>query len=243
MGITIGCSSESADALGNLGANWVADRLRDWAGVEGCALARLTANDGLSFIARDAAMDEALCTVLAELSREDGSAFAKRLRSSRLPFSWSVSGEDEHGGSDALPQKITDELADIRFLVFFRRGQPHGDLILISRAPGSPQQPSLETLLSCHGVAQVLFDEIALSALEPPEPPIQITKRERECLTWSAEGKTSEEIGLILSLSTHTVNHYLLSAIKKLNAVNRMHAIAMAFRSGVLKVDRDSGSP
>ena len=68
---------------------------------------------------------------------------------------------------------------------------------------------------------------------------IHLSPREAECLRWCAEGKTSEEIGIILSLSTHTVNHYLISATKKLNAVNRMHAITIAIRHGILDINRE----
>ena len=68
-----------------------------------------------------------------------------------------------------------------------------------------------------------------------PEPSHQLSIRERECLTWTAEGKTSEEIAIILELSVHTVNHYLTSAARKLNAVNRLHAVARAMRLGLLK--------
>ena len=64
-----------------------------------------------------------------------------------------------------------------------------------------------------------------------------LTEREVECLSWIGEGKTSDEIAIILSLSTHTVNHYLISATKKLNTVNRMHAITTAVRLGILDIN------
>lgn len=62
----------------------------------------------------------------------------------------------------------------------------------------------------------------------------RITVREQSCLAWTAEGKTSEEIGIILDLSPHTVNHYLGSAARKLGATNRMHAVAKALRLGLI---------
>lgn len=67
------------------------------------------------------------------------------------------------------------------------------------------------------------------------EPHHALSARERECLSWTAEGKTSEEIAIILELSVHTVNHYLTSAARKLNAVNRLHAVARAIRIGLLE--------
>lgn len=63
----------------------------------------------------------------------------------------------------------------------------------------------------------------------------RISTREQSCLAWTAEGKTSEEIGIILELSPHTVNHYLGSAARKLGATNRMHAVAKALRLGLIE--------
>ncbi len=55
-----------------------------------------------------------------------------------------------------------------------------------------------------------------------------ITERERECLAWVAEGKTSAELAQIIGLSEHTVNHYLLSATRKMDSVNRIQAVVKA---------------
>lgn len=57
-----------------------------------------------------------------------------------------------------------------------------------------------------------------------------LSVREREVLRWTAQGKTSIEIGQILSLSDHTVNAYMTSAMKKLDCVNRTQLVAKAIR-------------
>ncbi|MEW5422403.1 autoinducer binding domain-containing protein [Amorphus sp. 3PC139-8] len=61
-----------------------------------------------------------------------------------------------------------------------------------------------------------------------------LTRRERECLQWCAEGKTSWEISQILSISQHTADWYLASASRKLAASNRLHAVAEALRRGLI---------
>jgi DNA-binding CsgD family transcriptional regulator len=61
-----------------------------------------------------------------------------------------------------------------------------------------------------------------------------LTRREIECLRWSAAGKSSDEIAIILDLSSHTVVGYLKSAMRKLDSVNRMQAVARAFRYRLL---------
>ena len=61
-----------------------------------------------------------------------------------------------------------------------------------------------------------------------------ISKRELECLSLTANGLTSEEIAAELGLSVHTANQYLTNTAQKLDAVNRMHAVAKALRLGLI---------
>lgn len=65
-------------------------------------------------------------------------------------------------------------------------------------------------------------------------PRERLTGREIECLRWSAAGKSSEEIAIILEISSHTVASYLKAAMRKLDSVNRMQAIARACRYRLL---------
>ncbi|WP_306914871.1 helix-turn-helix transcriptional regulator [Rhizobium mesoamericanum] len=63
-----------------------------------------------------------------------------------------------------------------------------------------------------------------------PTEHVPLSAREREVIRWTAQGKTSIEIGQILSLSDHTVNAYMTSAIRKLDCVNRTQLVAKAIR-------------
>ena len=49
-----------------------------------------------------------------------------------------------------------------------------------------------------------------------------------------AEGKTTDEVAVILGVSSNTVNSYLTHAIQKFAASNRAMAIATAIRSGII---------
>jgi DNA-binding CsgD family transcriptional regulator len=60
--------------------------------------------------------------------------------------------------------------------------------------------------------------------------PHMLSARELEVVRWTAQGKTSVEIGQILSLSDHTVNAYMTNAIRKLDCVNRTQLVAKAIR-------------
>ncbi len=64
-----------------------------------------------------------------------------------------------------------------------------------------------------------------------------LSEGERNVLLWCANGKTSFEISRILSLSEHTVNHYIAAAVRKLDATNRPHAIAKAIKAKLIDVD------
>jgi DNA-binding CsgD family transcriptional regulator len=65
---------------------------------------------------------------------------------------------------------------------------------------------------------------------------ISLTAREIECLTWAANGKTEEEIGMIIERSHETARFHLRNAVQKLNASNRTHAVALACSRGLITV-------
>lgn len=61
-----------------------------------------------------------------------------------------------------------------------------------------------------------------------------LSRRERECLEWVAEGKTGWEISVILGLSERTVRSYLESARYKLGASSNAQAATKALSAGLL---------
>ncbi|TPW26183.1 helix-turn-helix transcriptional regulator [Pararhizobium mangrovi] len=65
-------------------------------------------------------------------------------------------------------------------------------------------------------------------------PARQLSERELQCLQMTGEGCKSETIAERLGLSVHTVNAYLSAATAKLDAVNRIQAIAKAIRLGLI---------
>jgi DNA-binding response OmpR family regulator len=62
----------------------------------------------------------------------------------------------------------------------------------------------------------------------PIELSEQLREREIETLTWSARGKTSEEIAAILGLSKRTVDFHLDNARAKLGVATRTQAVVKA---------------
>ncbi|WP_440981268.1 helix-turn-helix transcriptional regulator [Shinella sumterensis] len=63
---------------------------------------------------------------------------------------------------------------------------------------------------------------------------VDLTRREMEALMLLGAGMTSPEIGRELGISSHTVDWYMNGIQEKLGARNRHHAIAIAFRLGLV---------
>lgn len=63
-----------------------------------------------------------------------------------------------------------------------------------------------------------------------------LTSREAEVLTWVARGKSAWEIGEILLITKRTVDEHVQTAMRKLGAANRTHAVALAIRDGIIDV-------
>jgi DNA-binding CsgD family transcriptional regulator len=91
-----------------------------------------------------------------------------------------------------------------------------------------------DTLLDCHAGAYAAFDQLLRLRSETAAPALPVSQRELDCLRMTAAGMTSETIAAALGLSIHTANQYLAVITQKLDAVNRMHAVAKALRAGLI---------
>lgn len=64
----------------------------------------------------------------------------------------------------------------------------------------------------------------------------ELTERETEVLRWVANGKSAWEIGEILNIAKRTVDEHVQRTVRKLGAVNRTHAVAIAQRDGIIRL-------
>ncbi len=103
-------------------------------------------------------------------------------------------------------------------------------LLLSSEEPGTIDQDALcwAQMRCCYALSQAPALLTAAAAENP------LSDRERECLNWVSEGKTTDEVALILGVSSNTVNSYIAHAIQKFSASNRAAAIATAIRNGII---------
>ena len=63
-----------------------------------------------------------------------------------------------------------------------------------------------------------------------------LTVREREVLVLVALGKSARVIGEDLHITKRTVYEHIRTASRKVGALNRTHAIAIALRDGMIKI-------
>lgn len=61
-----------------------------------------------------------------------------------------------------------------------------------------------------------------------------LTSREKDCLLWAAEGKTNDEIGMILGISERTVRFHLCNVGSKMRCKGRNHTVTKSIFTGVL---------
>jgi DNA-binding NarL/FixJ family response regulator len=84
------------------------------------------------------------------------------------------------------------------------------------------------------------LDRILLSPRATEKVPA-LSPREREIMNLMAEGLTAERIGERISVSVETVRTHVRNVIRKLQARNRVHAIALALERGEIALsDRDA---
>ncbi|MEP6484917.1 MAG: autoinducer binding domain-containing protein [Rudaea sp.] len=108
----------------------------------------------------------------------------------------------------------------------------HGELGVVSLARsgslGSDELAEVEAkLVWLSHTANGVIENMIASRNAPAVMPV-LTQREREVLRWTAVGKTSDEIGMILAISARTVNFHITMVLEKLEAVNKTQAVAKA---------------
>ncbi len=91
-----------------------------------------------------------------------------------------------------------------------------------------------DRLFEIHRRSYRLMREMLLADVQSEAPRQGLNDRELQCLQLAADGYKSDAVAAELGLSVHTVNAHLGSASDKLDAVNRIQAIAKALRMGFI---------
>jgi DNA-binding CsgD family transcriptional regulator len=109
---------------------------------------------------------------------------------------------------------------------------PQGELGILSFSINAPPAQARSIAKTSVPHVQLLANHLQQAVrrisglLEEPGP--ELTERERECLSWAADGKTSGEIAQILSITERTVNFHLNNLAQKMGVTSRQHAVGRA---------------
>lgn len=82
--------------------------------------------------------------------------------------------------------------------------------------------------------AAAIVSALRVSGFAQNQPRPVLSDRQRECLVWSARGKTAEETGMILGISTETVNQHLKMARERYDVCCRQSLIVNALFDGLI---------
>ncbi|MFL6143814.1 MAG: response regulator transcription factor [Labedaea sp.] len=146
----------------------------------------------------------------------------------------------------ALLVLIAEPNRTTRYIAGALAAGAHGVLL---RAAEPPQL--VEAIRSVHSERRYL-DAALTGVLAAPRGqlgqltgPVQqpLSRREYQVLHLIADGLENQAIAKILFVSVETVRTHVKSILRKLAARDRTHAVAVAFRSGVLIPDEDRHRP
>jgi len=111
-----------------------------------------------------------------------------------------------------------------------------GSLLTLARSHDNLSPTELaENNLKMSWVAQLAHEGLSHLLLDKlmPESGVTLTARECEVMRWTAEGKTSSEVGDIMNISDSTVNFHINNAVGKLGVSNKT---AASIKAVVLKL-------
>ncbi|HBV55711.1 MAG TPA: hypothetical protein DEF12_11865 [Rhodobacteraceae bacterium] len=159
-------------------------------------------------------------------------------RRSIRPFLW---GQGPFLRHFAKPQKLVFEEAgvfNIKFGLTIPIRGTHGELSIFN-VVSSNKTLLGDVVREAEGrlyTAAVDTHELALRSVSAGDlgARIVLSRREKECLSWTLEGKTAGEIAAILGISVSTVNQHASSASNKLGSLNKHHAAVQALRLNLI---------
>jgi len=115
------------------------------------------------------------------------------------------------------------------------------DLVSTIRRAHKGEYPINESLLTRPKIARQVLSQFQgfTKTMEGIAAPL--TKRETQILTYIAEGHSNKEIAYILGISEQTIKNHVSAILRKLNANDRAHAVALALHSGWISPEAKPG--
>ncbi len=149
---------------------------------------------------------------------------------SRKPFFWDDLNNDPNISDPSL--KLMEQAREaglkdgIAIPLFGKTGEIVG--LGLARDEEEDNKRDYEFLAGAYLLSTYFHETFRDMLLKPIRT--KITNREKEILSWAAEGKTDEEIGMLLSISMNTVRYHWKKIFSKLDANGRIYAVTKAIR-------------
>lgn len=162
----------------------------------------------------------------------DDNPIISHCRTSLLPIIWGAEScpklrdlIQKETGSYAWSQALHDHTCVASLITVIRAHNTISDQDIIDKG-GS-------VMLLCSKLHTYFMDSY-LSDSDRYNRLLKITAREREILTYYGQGKTASEIGMVLSISSRTVNFHLNSIYTKLGVSNSKESLVIAVKFGLI---------
>jgi len=111
------------------------------------------------------------------------------------------------------------------------------ELIGIVKRASHGEYPINESVINRPTVARHVLHEFQDIAALGDGIVTPLTQRERQILTYIANGNTNKQIASILSISEQTIKNHVSAILRKLTANDRAHAVVLAMRRGLIKLN------
>lgn len=157
------------------------------------------------------------------------------------PLSWD--GDSMQKKENAEIRRFMSEAQDfgIKSGVSFPVHTAQGDSAMLTFASEQGQSespPRIQRVLPMgqlfaaylHEAVRRIFDNDVLALSK-----VELTQREKQCLLWATEGKTTWETSQILRISERTVTFHLQNVQGKLGVGSRQQAVARAVSLGIIE--------
>jgi DNA-binding CsgD family transcriptional regulator len=161
------------------------------------------------------------------------SQIVRELLRTNVAYSW---GEVVARGVDDQQRRIKDEAGDfgLKDGLFTPVRWVDGSYAAVALAGPSPSLDDPFVRTSAKVVASYFAAESARLHRRPGRTAPPLSARQRECLAWVRQGKSSGVIGEILGLSVRTVDEHLAEACRKLGVRSRVQAAVEASLAGLI---------
>jgi two-component system response regulator DegU len=141
------------------------------------------------------------------------------------------------------PNHNDDELFEViktGAVAYLNKNTTVEELVSIIRRACGGEYPINDSLVARPKVAEHVlkqFQDIVSMGKTMETLTAPLTHRETQILTYIAEGNSNKQIARILEISEQTIKNHVSSILRKLNANDRAHAVALAIRNGWISAE------